>query len=73
MPVMLALFWESPWGVSVADCHLVNEARMAFAKARILERENKLLLAQIAKLESELLRGDRVAANLPVFQVGGRL
>lgn len=68
--VMLALFWETPWGVSVADCQAVNDARMAYTKARILERENEVLRGQVLKLEKELESAAYGAANAPIFNVG---
>lgn len=70
-PVMYALFWETPWGVSAADCQAVNEARMAYTKARILERENEVLRAQVLKLEQELSSAGYGAANGPIYNVRG--
>lgn len=67
--VMLALFWETPWGVSAADCQAVNEARMAYTKARILERENEVLRGQVLTLEKELSSAGYGAANAPIFNV----
>lgn len=67
--VMLALFWETPWGVSAADCQAVNEARMAYTKARLLERENEVLREQVLKLEKELSTVGYGAANAPIFNV----
>lgn len=69
--VMLALFWETPWGVSAADCQAVNEARMAYTKARLLERENEVLKGHVLKLEKELERTAYGAANGPIFNVRG--
>lgn len=67
--VMLALFWETPWGVSAADCQAVNDARMAYTKARLLERENEGLRGQVLKLEKELETSAYGAANAPIFNV----
>jgi uncharacterized protein YcfL len=69
--VMYALFWETPWGISVADCQATNEARLAYMKAKALERENITLKAQIAKLEELLAEGRNYAANEHFFRVGG--
>lgn len=69
--VMLALFWETPWGVSAADCQAVNDARMAYTKARILERENEVLRGQVLRLEKELERSAYGAANGPIYNVRG--
>jgi len=69
--VMLALFWETPWGASAADCQAVNDARMAYTKARILERENEVLRGQVLKLEKELENTAYGAANGPIFNVRG--
>jgi hypothetical protein len=41
--VMLALFWESTWGQSAANCDAVNWGRLQF-------QENAMLKRQIAKL-----------------------
>lgn len=70
--VMYALFWETPWGISAADCQATNEARLAYGKARTLERENETLKAQIAALEALLAQGRNYAANEHFFRVGGR-
>lgn len=66
---MLALFWETPWGISVADCKAVNDARMAYSKAVLLERENEVLKGQVLKLEKELEASSYGAANAPIFNV----
>lgn len=68
--VMLALFWETPWGASIADCDAINDARIQFSRARVLERENAVLRAQVSRLELELMRSGSVAANAPFYRVG---
>lgn len=68
--VMLALFWETPWGAAAADCVAINDARQAYAKARILERENSVLKAQVETLEGLLAEKGGVAANEHFFAVG---
>lgn len=68
--VMLALFWETPWGASAADCVAINDARQAYAKARILERENQVLKSQIETLEALLSSASSLAANEHFYAVG---
>lgn len=68
--IMLALFWETPWGASVLDAHSTNEARMAFTMNRMLERENKALKGQLETLERLLSEGNRGAANEHFFKLG---
>ena len=65
-PFMYSIFWETPWGLDLADCCAVNDARMAFSRLRSLERQNEALRRRISWLESELDRV-RVAANSPFF------
>lgn len=69
-PVMLALFWETTWGMSAANAAAINEARMYFSENQILKRriaalEKRLLLLE---KEHEKSRRDR-AANFPLFDV----
>lgn len=71
-PVMLSLFWETPWGLSVLDAHLQNEARLSYTNALILRRENEALKDQIAALEALLAEGKGYAANEHFYRVGGR-
>lgn len=68
--VMYALFWETPWGASVAYSQAINEARLAYGKARLLERENEALKQQIAALEALLAQGRNYAANEHFYRVG---
>lgn len=70
-PVMLALFWETPWGVSQLECEATNQARMAYTKARILERENEVLRGQLLQMEKELQSSSYGAANGPIYNVRG--
>lgn len=59
---MLALLFESRWGVSALDAKAVNDARVAHGLAGALQRENAMLRARIARLEAI---GDFGAANAP--------
>ena len=38
---MRALFWETTWGQSAADCNAINQARMNYMHAKVLERQIK--------------------------------
>lgn len=62
--VMLALFWESRWGVSLADTVAFNGARLALQQVQCLERENAMLRGRIARLER---LGQFGSANDPVL------
>jgi predicted site-specific integrase-resolvase len=66
-PVMYALFWETPWGLDLADSCAVNDARMAYARAMSLERQNAALKRRVVLLEAELERV-QVSANAPFFR-----
>lgn len=68
--VMLALFWETPWGLSALDCIAQGEKLMALSQARILGDENAALKAQVAKLEKELQEPGQQAANASFLKVG---
>lgn len=68
--VMLALFWESRWGRSAADCEAVNWAALQHHRAQILERENAALRRQIESLELQLSEGTGTAANAPFYAIG---
>lgn len=68
--VMLALFWESQWGRSAADCEAVNWAAMHHHESTILRRENAALRRQIEALEAELAQGAAQAANAPFYVIG---
>ena len=67
---MLALFWESTWGRMTADTVAFNHAAAHAALAESLKRQNKRLMEQIEKLESELAQTEGHAANAPIFRVG---
>lgn len=69
-PVMLAMFWETRWGRSAADCEAANWGAVYYQKAASLERENAALKRQIAKLEAMLHPAWGHAANVPFFRVG---
>jgi len=62
--VMLALFWESRWGLSLADTTAFNAAAVARGLAGSLERENAMLRARIARLEA---LGSYGSANAPLY------
>lgn len=66
--VMLALFWETRWGVSVIDAEAANAAQVHRQHAQSLTRENAALKRRIQVLEAELIQSDPVAANLPFFR-----
>lgn len=68
--VMLALFWESRWGRSAADCEAVNWAAHAHREAQTLKRENAALRRQIEALEELLAQGAAQAANTPFYAIG---
>jgi hypothetical protein len=61
----LALFWETRWGLSVADCEAANGQAVYFGLSQALERECAMLRARIARLEDT---GDFGAANAPVYR-----
>lgn len=67
--VMLAMFWETRWGRSAADCEAANFAALHYRAAMIERRQNVVLRGQLARLELEL---DQVggAANGPLFKLG---
>ena len=68
--VHLALFWESIWGISYIESIAGLRTSTYFAQAQSLERQNKRLMEQIAKLEAELACSDTGPANLPIFRIG---
>lgn len=61
---MLALFWETRWGISMIETTAANDAARYFALARALERENFRLRAQLERLQQ---MADFGAANAPLF------
>ncbi|WP_313605824.1 hypothetical protein [Comamonas jiangduensis] len=66
--VMLALFWETVWGQSAANCDAVNWGRLQFQENAMLKRQNAKLKKQMAELEKALASVDQ-AANSPVFEI----
>lgn len=68
--VLLALFWETRWGRSAADCEAANFAAVQFRRAASAERQIGALLRQIGVLEGELARAGSGAANGPLWLVG---
>jgi hypothetical protein len=75
--VMLALFWETKWGLSAADCAVMREADTYRGLAKSMEQKNSILLRQIKLLEEELARMAQEshttgAANGPIYKVGRR-
>ena len=68
--VHLALFWESTWGIQYIESISNLRTSTYFAHAQSLERSNKRLLAQIARLEAELTKANTGPANLPIFRIG---
>ena len=64
--VLLALFFESRWGLSQLYTEAFNNETFARQHARILERENAALRLRIERLER---LGDFGAANAPTLQV----
>lgn len=70
--VMLSLFWETPWGISVIDCEAQNDARLSYTSALVLRRENEALRGQVSALEALLAEGKGCAANEHFYRVGVR-
>lgn len=68
-PIMLALFWETRWGRSAADCEASNYAAMRAGRTNALERENAELRRQIKALETLVSLND-LASNLPFYRIG---
>lgn len=67
--VMLAIFWETVWGQSAANCQAINEARLYFSKNAMLERQLKHMQARIDRLQNEVDKRTEGAANSPIFEV----
>jgi hypothetical protein len=63
---MLALFWDSKWGLGTLDAALHNEAQTWLTLAKGYEREIGTLKARIAYLEALNASG---AANSPLWQM----
>lgn len=66
--VMLALFWETRWGRSVADTEAANWASLQQQRVAGLERYVGRLQGRIGTLEAMIeAQGARHAANQPFF------
>ena len=70
--VMLALYWETRWGRSMADSEASNWATMQTVLVKSLRRELERMAWAVSVLENEVYRAgqDGRAANLPVWRVG---
>lgn len=72
--VMLALFWETRWGRSVADTEAHNYGVVNAGMAKAAQDHNRRMAGVIWRLEVELEKaaqaGGAVPANLPVFRTG---
>jgi predicted transcriptional regulator len=66
-PIMLAMFWETRWGRSAADCEAAQFGQVHAAHAQALARENAKLREQLTALEQMVNSG---AANAPFFKFG---
>jgi len=66
--VLLAMFWETRWGRSTADCEAANWAALHYMRAEAAEHQVKQLRRQIAIMERELVAAGGPAANLPIWQ-----
>lgn len=64
---MLALFWETRWGLSALDAQAVNLVRSHIGLNNALRRENAALTRRIQYLESV---GQFGSSNAPVFDSG---
>lgn len=68
-PVMLALYWETKWGVSNGNVQAHNDAVMQASVAASYKRQVEKLSGVIWSLEQELAQDSGTRpANLPVFQ-----
>lgn len=65
---LVALFWVTRWGASLAHCEAVNDARWARGHLVALQRENTALRAQLARLTGPGAQG---AANDQIFNEPG--
>lgn len=67
--VMLALFWETRWGRSVADTEAANFAAIHYRSAMIANQECERLRAMIDRLELEISNAyiQGRAANSPIY------
>ena len=69
--VVLALYWETRWGRSMADTEAANWAIRQTGLVNSLKTELARLAGVVMKLEEEIYRADQDgrAANLPVWRV----
>lgn len=63
--VMLALFWETRWGISQADTDAANQAARFYMLAQSLQRENERLRADLQRLQALGVYG---SANAPLWR-----
>lgn len=70
-PVLVALFWETRWGRSAADCEAAAYGALQASYAQAMKRQNAELQKQIDVLVDHLDQAASGAANSPVFRVGG--
>lgn len=71
--VMLAMFWETKYGRSVADCEAATFAGLCQRETNGLKDHIKRMTGIIWRLELELSQRHTlrpVAANLPIFRMG---
>ena len=68
--VLLALFWESRWGMSILDANIYNSSNLAYQTVKSLQRENATLKTRIARLEASDSIG---AANSPQWHCYDRV
>ena len=66
--VMLALFWETRWGISAADSHAHNSATMASARVASLLRTQTRMAGIIWRLENERENLADFGANSPFYK-----
>lgn len=64
-PAMLALFWVTRWGQSLALCEAEHSAALARAYAACLADENHALQADLGRV---LALADTGAANVPTWR-----
>lgn len=64
--VVLALYWESPWGRSLVDSDHMRALNLLYNHISSLKDENTALKAAIAEMEKYI---DNSAANSPVFDI----
>lgn len=65
--IMLALFWETRWGRSAADCEAANWATLQQSRVHGMERYTERLRGRIAALEAALDAQASQAANQPYY------